>query len=183
MTDDRGPFLDTTTYPYPTWRLGRWRIGKKTMIATLVILGVAAVATTVVLTQRADNDPRPSRYDRAAMSPPVTDGGFEFIVLNVEYDDPRGFSQPVTVTVTVTNLGNEPGFPPPDSQRVVVDNGADYPLSQRFSDPDEVRYPPLDAGESRDVEFTFDIPAQTVATAVGLHGSVDSPGVTVDLWS
>lgn len=130
----------------------------------------------------------------AAMNTPVRDGKFEFVVTGVETgltslgdnpflaEDAQG--QFVIVTMTVTNVSDAPKGLSPSDQKLIDAQGREFGPDTSAAlnlDTDVAFWDELNPGNTVSMPVVFDMPADAVPTAIELHDSMFSGGVTVSL--
>lgn len=123
----------------------------------------------------------------------VRDGKFEFTVTDVEAGVPTIGSdmlgdtaqgQFVLVSVTVTNIGDAAQSFFGDNATLVDDQGREHSADSTaaiYLENSESFYTEINPGNGVDAVVVFDIPADAVPTAIELHDSMFSGGVTVAL--
>lgn len=117
----------------------------------------------------------------------VRDGKFEFLVSDVStpqswYGEPRARGQWIIVTMTVTNIGDEPQSFFADNQKLIDTAGREYA-------PDTMAAISMNSGDSMVIDMNpgfnitvkvpFDVPPGTQASSVEVHDSAFSSGAKV----
>jgi hypothetical protein len=142
---------------------------------------------------KADTPAAPKTKETAAAGSAVRDGKFEFRVLGVAtaktVGDPGGnpYMQEtaqgtfVVVTVSVTNIGNEPQSFFATNQKLIDAQGREYEPSSKadlYINEDALGTD-INPGNSIQVRLAFDVPPGTAVSALQLHDSMFSGGVSV----
>ncbi|AWZ22869.1 Mpr protein [Rhodococcus pyridinivorans] len=130
----------------------------------------------------------------AAMNIPVRDGKFEFVVTGVESgltslgDNPflaeEAQGQFVVVTMTVSNISDEPKSLSPSDQKLIDGQGRTFSPDTSAAlnlDSDVPIWDKINPGNTVTMPVVFDMPVDAVPTAIELHDSMFSGGVTVSL--
>ncbi len=146
-------------------------------------------------TFKADTPPVPKTKETAAPGSAVRDGKFEFKVLDVTtaktVGDPGGnpYMQEtaqgtfIVVTVSVTNIGNEPQSFFATNQKLIDAQGRKYEPSSKadlYINEDALGTD-INPGNAIQVKLAFDVPPGTTASALQLHDSMFSGGVSLAL--
>ncbi|MBT0565648.1 DUF4352 domain-containing protein [Williamsia sp. CHRR-6] len=130
---------------------------------------------------------------RPGLGQPARDGKFEFIVRGVRdggttigpdfmAETAQGRFQ--ILEVTVRNVGKESKALDVTSQKLLGNNGSEYSAdtSASISQGDKaILYEPINPGNTLEASIIYDLPVGVVPTAVELHDSIFSGGVTVNL--
>ncbi len=132
--------------------------------------------------------------ETAAMNTPVRDGKFEFVVNGVETgistlgDNPylakEAQGQFVIVTMTVSNISDQPKSLSPSDQKLVDEQGRTFGPDTSAAlnlDSDVPIWDQINPGNTVTMPVVFDMPVDAVPTAIELHDSMFSNGVTVSL--
>lgn len=130
----------------------------------------------------------------ASMNMPVRDGKFEFVVTGVEAgltslgDNPflaeEAQGQFVIVTMTVSNISDAPKGLSPSDQELLDEQGRTFSPDTAAAlnlDSDVTFWDEINPGNTVTMPLVFDMPVGAVPTAVELHDSMFSGGVTVSL--
>ena len=142
-----------------------------------------------------DGQPLPENAASAGMNTPVRDGKFEFVVTGVQtglmqagdnmFLDTQPQGQFVVVSMTVTNIGNEPQSFSPSSQKLTDAQGREFEndTSAQISlgGSDITVWDNINPGNSVQVKVVYDMPTDAVPASIDLHDSMFSGGVTVAL--
>ncbi|GMA32625.1 DUF4352 domain-containing protein [Litorihabitans aurantiacus] len=135
----------------------------------------------------------PDAPEVAGIGTAVRDGKFEFTVTGVESGVPSigndvlgttAQGQFVLVSVGVANIGDEAQSFLGDNATLVDDQGREHSADSTaaiYLENSESLYTQINPGNAVDTVVVFDIPAVAVPTAVELHDSMFSGGVTVSL--
>lgn len=132
--------------------------------------------------------------ETATMNTPVRDGKFEFVVNGVETgisalgDNPylakEAQGQFVIVTMTVSNISDQPKSLSPSDQKLVDEQGRTFGPDTSAAlnlDSDVPIWDKINPGNTVTMPVVFDMPVDAVPTAIELHDSMFSNGVTVSL--
>lgn len=132
--------------------------------------------------------------ETATMNTPVRDGKFEFVVNGVETgistlgDNPylakEAQGQFVIVTMTVSNISDQPKSLSPSDQKLVDEQGRTFGPDTSAAlnlDSDVPIWDQINPGNTVTMPVVFDMPVDAVPTAIELHDSMFSNGVTVSL--
>ncbi|WP_435278738.1 DUF4352 domain-containing protein [Rhodococcus yananensis] len=130
----------------------------------------------------------------AEMNAPVRDGKFEFVVTGIETglsslgDNPflaeEAQGQFVIVTMTVSNISNEPQGLSPSNQTLIDDQGREFTADTSAAlnlDSDVTLWDEINPGNTVTMPVVFDMPVDATPAAIELHDSMFSGGVTVSL--
>ena len=117
---------------------------------------------------------------------PVRDGKFEFVVFSVKRQVIPGHQargEWVVVTVSVTNIGNEPQSFFVQNQQLIDMMGREYAADSMvaMSLNQESMVLDLNPGFDIEVALPFDVPKGTTLATMVLHDSMFSGGVTVSI--
>ena len=139
-------------------------------------------------------EPPAAEESSATMNVPVRDGKFEFVVTGVEAgltslgdnpflaEDAQG--QFVIVTMTVTNIADEPKGLSPSNQKLIDAQGRSFSPDTAAAlnlDSDVTFWDEINPGNTVTMPLVFDMPVDAVPSAIELHDSMFSGGVTVSL--
>ncbi|KHJ72138.1 MULTISPECIES: DUF4352 domain-containing protein [Rhodococcus] len=132
--------------------------------------------------------------ETATMNTRVRDGKFEFVVNGVETgistlgDNPylakEAQGQFVIVTMTVSNISDQPKSLSPSDQKLVDEQGRTFGPDTSAAlnlDSDVPIWDQINPGNTVTMPVVFDMPVDAVPTAIELHDSMFSNGVTVSL--
>ncbi|MEU5841575.1 DUF4352 domain-containing protein [Rhodococcus sp. NPDC047139] len=132
--------------------------------------------------------------ETATMNTPVRDGKFEFVVTGVEAgvstlgDNPylaaEAQGQFVIVTMTVSNISDQPKGLSPSDQKLIDEQGRTFSPDTSAAlnlDSDVSFWDEINPGNTVTMPVVFDMPVDAVPTAIELHDSMFSGGVTVSL--
>jgi hypothetical protein len=124
----------------------------------------------------------------------VRDGKFEFRVVDVSrgatVSDPTGNpymtvsaqGEFIVVTLSVTNIGNEPQSYFGQNQKLIDTSGREYSAnSQADMYMNDAGFGDINPGNSIHVRVAFDVPPGTSPAELELHDSIFSGGVSVRL--
>lgn len=155
--------------------------------------GAAAPDAAAPVAAAPEAEPVVEESSNPGIGEPAADGKFTFVVNGVdcsateigsEYLSTTAQGQFCMVDVSITNTGNE-------AQSFFGDNATLFNAEgQEFSADSEAAiyledssslYEEINPGNSLNSKVVFDVPAGTVPTAIELHDSAFSGGVTVDL--
>ncbi|UYP18748.1 DUF4352 domain-containing protein [Rhodococcus sp. Z13] len=130
----------------------------------------------------------------AAIGTPVRDGKFEFVVKGVETglsslgDNPflaeEAQGQFVIVTMTVTNISDEPKGLSPSDQKLVDTEGRTFSPDTSAAlnlETDVAFWDKINPGNTVTMPVVFDMPTDAIPAEIELHDSMFSGGVTVSL--
>ncbi len=150
--------------------------------------GVAPVGGADETQGPAETDTPPPRIGE-----PAADGDFQFVVNGVEcgattiggsYLNTEAQGQFCIVDLTVTNIGDEPQSFFGDNATLVNAQGQEYSASTEASlylEDASSFYEEVNPGNTLNSKVVFDVPPGMVPTAIELHDSAFSGGVTVTL--
>ncbi|MBM7458150.1 DUF4352 domain-containing protein [Rhodococcus coprophilus] len=139
-------------------------------------------------------EPPAAEESSATMNMPVRDGKFEFVVTGVEAgltslgdnpflaEDAQG--QFVIVTMTVSNIADEPKGLSPSNQKLIDAQGRSFSPDTAAAlnlDSDVTFWDEINPGNTVTMPLVFDMPVDAVPSAIELHDSMFSGGVTVSL--
>ncbi len=129
----------------------------------------------------------------AGVGDPVRDGKFEFTVTEVEtgvsevgdeFLSEQAQGQFVLVHLTVSNIGDQAQMLSGSNQTLIDDQGREHSANGSaaiYLEGSETFLNDINPGNSVEGTVVFDIPADAQPTAVELHDSMFSGGVTVSL--
>jgi hypothetical protein len=144
---------------------------------------------------KADTPAAPKTKETAAAGSSVRDGKFEFKVLDVStaktvgapsgnpYMQETAQGTFVVVTVSVTNIGNEPQSFFASNQKLIDAQGREYEPSttaDMYINEDALGTD-INPGNAIQVKLAFDVPPGTAVSALQLHDSLFSGGSSVAL--
>lgn len=167
-------------------------IGAGAALAAVVVFGALAGSGADDTDSGASGDGTVATQEAAAgIGDTVSDGNFDFTVDEVESlgtsvgDDIFGETaqgEYVGVTVTVTNTGDEPQSWFDDNQTLIID-GKEYAADSMatLTVNSEGFYEEINPGNSMTITLVYDVPAGSAPSAIELHDSAFSGGVTVQL--
>ncbi|MGY1750935.1 DUF4352 domain-containing protein [Modestobacter sp. SYSU DS0511] len=124
---------------------------------------------------------------------PAADGKFNFVVNGVdcstteignEYLNTTAQGQFCIVDVAITNIGDKAQSFFGDNAKLFNAQGQEFSADSEaaiYLDDSSSLYEEINPGNSLTSKVVFDVPAGTVPTAIELHDSAFSGGVTVDL--
>ncbi len=156
--------------------------------------GVAAPAADAPAAQAPETEAPDVEETTASMNMPVRDGKFEFVVTDIEAgvttlgDNPflakDAQGQFVIVTMTVSNISDAPKGLSPSDQKLMDEQGRTFSPDSSAAlnlDSDVPIWDEINPGNTVTMPVVFDMPADAVPTAIELHDSMFSGGVTVSL--
>lgn len=124
---------------------------------------------------------------------PAPDGDFSFVVSGVdcslteignEYIGTKAQGQFCVVSVAVTNIGDEAGSFFGDNSKLLNAEGQEFSADSEaaiYLEESDSLFEEINPGNTLNSKIVFDVPAGTVPTAIELHDSAFSGGVTVAL--
>ncbi|CCG04345.1 DUF4352 domain-containing protein [Blastococcus saxobsidens] len=124
---------------------------------------------------------------------PAADGKFNFVVNGVDcsateigsqYANTTAQGQFCIVDVTITNIGNEAQSFFGDNAKLFNAEGQQFSADSEaaiYLEDSSSLYEEINPGNTLSSKVIFDVPAGTTPTAIELHDSAFSGGVTVDL--
>ncbi|MDV3206334.1 MAG: DUF4352 domain-containing protein, partial [Rhodococcus ruber] len=182
-----------------------WVVGA--VVALFVIAGVSggdeedsSTATAPSAGQtREDRESAPSRPTQAeqpaaGLDTPVRDGKFEFVVTEVQTglttlgdnqflaEEAQG--QFVIVTMTVSNISDQPKGLSPSDQKLIDSQGRTFSPDTSAAlnlETDVAFWDEINPGNTVTMPVVFDMPVDAVPASIELHDSMFSGGVTVSL--
>ncbi|MDM7487050.1 DUF4352 domain-containing protein [Rhodococcus sp. CSLK01-03] len=139
---------------------------------------------------------RPTQTDQpaAGLDTPVRDGKFEFVVTEVQTglttlgdnqflaEDAQG--QFVIVTMTVSNISDQPKGLSPSDQKLIDSQGRTFSPDTSAAlnlETDVAFWDEINPGNTVTMPVVFDMPVDAVPASIELHDSMFSGGVTVSL--
>jgi len=151
-------------------------------------------SATQVDAPAAEDAPATEDEKTATMNMPVRDGKFEFVVTGVETgittlgDNPflaeEAQGQFVIVTMTVSNISDEPKGLSPSDQKLIDTQGRSFGPDTGAAlnlDSDVTFWDEINPGNTVTMPVVFDMPADAVPASIELHDSMFSGGVSVSL--
>lgn len=182
-----------------------WVVGA--VVALFVIAGVSggdeedsSTATAPSAGQtREDRESAPSRPTQAeqpaaGLDTPVRDGKFEFVVTEAQTglttlgdnqflaEEAQG--QFVIVTMTVSNISDQPKGLSPSDQKLIDSQGRTFSPDTSAAlnlETDVAFWDEINPGNTVTMPVVFDMPVDAVPASIELHDSMFSGGVTVSL--
>lgn len=174
------------------------------VLAVLVFFGGCGAILIAGDTQEDEDSQRPTAT--AQPDPTVSpagsaarDGNFEFEILKIGQtktlqdmtDDPNTTMTAdglyVVVTVTVTNIGDEPAAFSGQDQLIIDTDGREFAVDSEAEAYVNTGYDytsPIGPGDSIEVDLPFDVPPDGKVDRMELHDSASSGGVMLELpWS
>jgi hypothetical protein len=152
-----------------------------------------AVVDGAAPAEEAASEPAESEPAMPGLGQPAADGDFSFVVSGVdcalteignEYFGTKAQGQFCIVDVAVTNIGDSAGSFFGDNSKLLNAEGqefsADTEAAIYLEDSDSL-YEEINPGNTLNSKVVFDVPAGTTPTAIELHDSAFSGGVTVAL--
>lgn len=187
--------------PVPQKKRKKWPWIVGGIVAVFVIASVAGGGDDEKPSTPAKTDTAATQVDApvvedetAAMNTPVRDGKFEFVVTGVETgistlgDNPylakEAQGQFVIVTMTVSNISDQPKSLSPSDQKLVDEQGRTFGPDTSAAlnlESDVPIWDQINPGNTVTMPVVFDMPVDAVPTAIELHDSMFSNGVTVSL--
>ena len=131
--------------------------------------------------------------DTFGLGQPAPDGDFSFVVSGVdcslteignEYVGTTAQGQFCIVSVAVTNIGNEAGSFFGDNSKLLNAEGQEFSADSEaaiYLEESDSLFEEINPGNTLNSKVVFDVPAGTTPTAIELHDSAFSGGVTVSL--
>ena len=150
--------------------------------------GESAAAAPVAETQAAEED-----ESNPGIGEPAADGKFTFVTDGVdcstteigsEYFNKTAQGTFCIVNLTITNTGDKPQSFFGDNAKLFNAEGQEFSADTEaaiYLEDSSSLYEEINPGNTLKSKVVFDVPAGTTPTAIELHDSVFSGGVTVDL--
>src|SRR5687768_657104 len=127
------------------------------------------------------------------LNQPAADGDFSFVVSGVdcslteignEYIGTKAQGQFCIVSVAVTNIGDEAGSFFGDNSKLLNAEGQEFSADSEaaiYLEESDSLFEEINPGNTLNSKIVFDVPVGTTPTAIELHDSAFSGGVTVSL--